>query len=117
MDGPAMVHQLEGSRSRAPHMPKQVAGGMSMAIGSLPHRSLTDAVALSRSATDIVTIPTLPRRSPAESMIAQALVGLAGVTVGQYGSIAVDPASIESGAPVRTDLDHDAFGGFRSFLA
>ncbi len=112
-----MVHQLEGSRSRAPHMPKHVAGGMSMAIGSLPHRSVTDAVALSRSATDIVTIPTLPRRSPAESMIAQALVGLAGVTVGQYGSIAVDPASIESGAAVRTDLAHDAFGGFRSFLA
>ncbi len=67
-----------------------------MAIGSLPHRSVADAIALSQTATDIVTIPTLPRRSPAESMIAQALVGISGVTVGQYGSIAVDSASIDT---------------------
>lgn len=100
-----------------PGMPSRVLGGMSMAIGSLPHRSLADAVALSLTATDIVTIPTLPRRSPAESMIAQALVGLSGVTVGQYGAIAVDATRIDPHSPVRTDLDHDAFGGFRSFLA
>lgn len=87
-----------------------------MAIGSLPHRSLTDAVAVALHATDIVTIPTLPRRSPAESMIAQALVGLPGVTVGQYGSIAVDATRIQSPQLVRTDLDHDAFVGFRAFL-
>ncbi|MSY76715.1 MAG: hypothetical protein F2659_05525, partial [Actinobacteria bacterium] len=69
-----------------------VQGGMSMAIGSLPHRSVAAAVALSMSSTDIVTIPSLPKRSPAESMIAQALVGLDGVTVGQYGSLAIDLA-------------------------
>lgn len=95
---------------------KRVQGGMSMAIGSLPHLSMSAAIALSRSATDIVTIPTLPKRSPAESMIAQALVGLRGVTVGQYGSIAVDVASIDPLSPVRTNLDHDAFASFRAFL-
>jgi hypothetical protein len=90
---------------------------MSMAVGSLPHRSIADAVVLSQIATDIVTIPSLPRRSPAECMIAQALVGISGVSVGQYGSIAIDTASVDTHGPVRTDLEHDAFGGFRGFLA
>jgi len=112
-----MVTNLDSRRpATPPHMTGRVLGGMSMAIGSLPHRSLADAITLSQLATDIVTIPSLPRRSPAESMIAQALVGMGGVSVGQYGSIALDAASIDTKVPVRTDLDHDAFGAFRSFL-
>jgi hypothetical protein len=99
-----------------PRMPLKVLGGMSMGIGSLPHLSLVDAITLSLSSTDIVTIPSLPKRSPAESMIAQALIGIDGVSVGQYGSIAVDPARVNVDSPVVTHLDHDAFGGFRSFL-
>lgn len=99
-----------------PRMPSRVLGGMSMGVGSLPHLSLVDAITLSVSSTDIVTIPTLPKRSPAESMIAQALIGIEGITVGQYGSIAVDVARINTHSAVRIDLDHDAFGGFRSFL-
>lgn len=63
------------------------------------------------------SIPTLPKRSPAEGMIPQALVGLAGITVGQYGSIAVDTNRFDPDAPVVTDLNHDAFGGWRAFLA
>ena len=113
-----MLSRLNSGRSMAPpHISSRVQGGMSMAIGSLPHRSLSDAIAVSLTATDIVTIPTLPRRSPAESMIAQALVGIPGVTVGQYGSIAVDAASVLATEAVRTDLDHDAFASFRSFLS
>ena len=50
-------------------------------------------------------------------MIPQALVGLAGITVGQYGSIAFDASSFDPEAPVVTDLHHDAFGGWRAFLA
>ena len=95
----------------------RVQGGMSMAIGSLPHRSVAAAVALSMSSTDIVTIPSLPKRSPAERMIAQALVGLDGVTVGQYGSLAIDLDRIDRLSPVHTDLEHDTFAGFRGFLA
>jgi methionine synthase II (cobalamin-independent) len=45
------------------------------------------------------------------------MVGIRGITVGQYGSIAVDVQRIDPMADVRTDLDHDAFGGFRAFLA
>ena len=66
---------------------------------------------------ELPAIPTLPKRSPAEGMIPQALVGLAGITVGQYGSIAFDAASFDPEAPVVTDLQHDAFGGWRAFLA
>ena len=110
------AHQNSRRVSTSPHMPGRVLGGMSMAIGSLPHRSIEDAVALSLVSTDILTIPSLPRRSPAESMIAQALVGISGVSVGQYGSIALDTASIDMQAPVCTDLKHDAYGGFRGFL-
>ncbi len=50
-------------------------------------------------------------------MIPQALVGLAGITVGQYGSIAFDATSFDPDAPVVTDLHHDAFGGWRAFIA
>lgn len=67
--------------------------------------------------TELPAIPTLPKRSPAESMIPQGLVGLAGITVGQYGSIAVDTERFDPGAPVVTDLQHDAFAGWRAFLA
>ena len=59
---------------------------------------------------------TMPRRSPAEGAIAQAMVGLDGITIGQYGSIAVDPLRVDPLAPVVTDLTHDAFTGFRTFL-
>src|SRR5262249_11827585 len=54
---------------------------------------------------------------PAEGMIAQAVIGIQGVAPGQYGSVLVDPAGLDREAPVRTDLDHDAFGGFRAFLS
>ncbi|CAN0425497.1 unnamed protein product, partial [Phaeothamnion confervicola] len=61
-------------------------------------------------------IPTLPKRSPAEAMIAQAAVGIQGFSVGPYGSIGVDVHHLDPMAPVVTDLQHDAFGGFRAFL-
>ena len=50
-------------------------------------------------------------------MIAQAVVGLNGVTLGQYGSIAVDVDALDPFGPVVTDLANDAFAGFRTFLA
>ena len=45
------------------------------------------------------------------------MVGMQGITVGQYGSIAFDANSFDPEAPVVTDLNHDAFGGWRAFLA
>ena len=91
--------------------------GACTGIGSLPHRSVHDAAAFALREYDVPAIPTLPRRSPAEGMIAQALVGIGGVTLGQYGSIAVDADHLDPAAPVATDLGHDAYGGLRAFLA
>ena len=65
---------------------------------------------------DVPAIPSLPRRCPAEGMIAQAVVGINGVTAGQYGSIAVDPAAVDPYAPVITDVATDSFSGLRRFL-
>jgi len=90
--------------------------GAATGIGSLPHRCAHDAVAFALRAYDVPAIPTLPRRSPAEGMIAQAVLGIEGVTLGQYGSIAVDVRRLDPCAPVATDLASDAFAGFRVFL-
>jgi hypothetical protein len=95
----------------------QLPSGVATGIGSLPHRDATAAAQFALTQSELPAIPTLPKRSPAESLIPQALVGLAGITVGQYGSIAVDVASFDAEAPVITDLEHDAFGGWRAFLA
>ena len=107
---------------RAAHVPAPpVLGdalrpGAATGIGSLPHRSVHDAATFALREYELPAIPTLPRRSPAEGMIAQALVGISGVTLGQYGSIAVDVDRLDPDAPVATDLGHDAYGGLRAFL-
>jgi methionine synthase II (cobalamin-independent) len=82
----------------------------------LPQRDAAEAARFSLATLGLPIIPTLPKRSPAEGMVAQALVGLSGVTVGQYGSIAIDVDAIDPEAPVVVDIGHDAFGGFRAFL-
>lgn len=95
----------------------QIANGATVGIGSLPHRDLEAAVDFALRATAVPTVPTLPKRSPAEGLVAQAMIGIDGITVGQYGAITVDPGRIDPDAPVTTDLSHDAYAGFRSFLA
>ena len=85
-------------------------------MGSLPHRDVDDAVSFTWSSHDIPTIFTLPRRSPAEGMIAQALVGIEGVSVGQYGGIGVDVAHLEVHPEITTDLANDAYASFAAFL-
>ncbi len=90
--------------------------GESMGVGSLPHRDVIVAAEFAWSATTIPTMPTLPRRSPAEAMIAQALVGIEGVTVGQYGGISVDVAMLKKDSVIVTDITDDAFVGYRAFL-
>lgn len=93
-------------------------GGTATGIGSLPHRDTNDAmVAASVAAPGITYIPTLPRLSPTEGMIAQAVIGIPGISVGQYGSMLIDPRGIDPDAPVSTDLSHGPFAGFRSYIA
>ncbi|MEY3690975.1 MAG: hypothetical protein RJB57_630 [Actinomycetota bacterium] len=90
--------------------------GASFAVGSLPHRDTTEAVEFAWSATGIPTVPSLPRRSPAEGMIAQALVGIEGVSLVHYGSISVDIDALDLAGDVTTDLGSDAYAGFAAFL-
>ena len=85
-------------------------------VGALPHRNAVDAAVFAFEAFDIPTIPSLPRRSPAEAPIAQALAGVPGVSTGQYGAVAVDVDRLDPAAPVATDLQWDHFVGFRTFL-
>jgi hypothetical protein len=49
-------------------------------------------------------------------MIAQALVGINGVTSGQYGSIAVDTSAVDVHAPVITDISSPHFESLRRFI-
>ena len=90
--------------------------GASFGVGSLPHRSVSQALDFVWKSTDIPTIPSLPRRSPAEGMIAQALVGIEGVSVGQYGGISVDVSALDVDHFITTDLSSDAYGAFAAFL-
>ena len=90
--------------------------GATFGIGSLPHRNMSEAIDFVWSSTDIPTIPSLPRRSPAEGMIAQALVGIEGVSVGQYGGISVDVSALDVDHFITTDLSSDAYGAFSAFL-
>jgi hypothetical protein len=90
--------------------------GSTTGIGSLPHRNARQAVEFAFDGYDVPAIPSLPRRSPAESSIAQALVGTPGVTLGQYGTVAIDLARLDPDAPVDTEIRRDNFVGFRTFL-
>lgn len=97
-------------------VPHGITGGVTTGIGGLPHRDAVEAAEFVLARMGIPAIPTLPRRSAAESYVAKAMVGMQGITVGQYGSLAVDAHRVDALAPVVTDLDDDAFVGFRTFL-
>lgn len=90
--------------------------GATTGIGSLPHLSAHQAAEFSWNAFDVPTIPSLPRRSPAESEIARALMGVEGVALGQYGSFVVDADLLDPHASVDTDVDSLQFTGFRTFV-
>lgn len=98
-------------------IPTGLTSGIATGIGGLPHRDADEAAEFVLRHMGLPAIPTLPRRSPAEGSIAQAMVGMQGITIGQYGSIAVDRHRVDALAPIVTDLTHDAFTGFRTFLA
>ncbi|HQV58510.1 MAG TPA: hypothetical protein PKV27_10890 [Ilumatobacteraceae bacterium] len=95
---------------------KWTPGGRTTGIGSLPHRSTKAAAAFAFAATSIPAIPTLPRRSPAEAMICQALVGVHGFDVGPYGSLAVNLSAVDPQAGIKSDLTDEAFRGTLAFL-
>lgn len=97
--------------------PSPFADGATAGIGSLPHRDPVAAAAFAIGEFDIATIPSLPQRSIAETMIAQAVSGIQGLSIDAVGSPIVDrPFERIASGSVVTDLDHDAFAGVRAFL-
>ncbi len=92
------------------------AFGATTGVGSLPHRDPRKAALAAFEQVTLPYVPSLPRRSPAEGLMAQAVFGLPGVSLGQYGSIALDVRRFEPDAEFNVNLASDAFGGLRAFL-
>src|SRR5262245_60824754 len=98
-------------------MTVHLTAGSATGIGSLPHRDARAAAdfVLERL-PDLPPIPSLPQRSPAESMLGQAIVGVRGVALDDTGALVVDARRVDPGSDVDVDLADDAFGGVRAFL-
>jgi hypothetical protein len=102
--------------TRPPEFLDVVPAAATIGIGSLPHRDVRAAAEFSFEAFDVLTLPSLPRRCPAEAPIAQALGGTPGVTLGQYGTVAIDVSRLDPEADVLTEFGSDRFAGFRTCL-
>lgn len=93
--------------------------GLATGIGSLPHVDPDDAVELVlRHHPRLPAMPSLPARSARESMLGQAADGVAGVTVADDGSLAVDETLLDPEAPLADPgFTSDAWGGLRAFVS
>src|SRR5262245_34472397 len=98
-------------------MRARIHAGLATGIGSLPHtdpRAAADFVL--EHLPDLPAVPTLPRRSVHEGMIAQAVVGVRGVTIADDGTLVVDHRRLDPKAQIIPDLGHPAFTGLQAFL-
>jgi len=93
------------------------ADGAVVGCGSLPHRDPAAAAAFGIAEFDIATIPTVPGRTMAESMLGQAASGLTGLAVTADGMLEIDDRNAPGADSANNSfLDIDAFAGFRAFL-
>jgi hypothetical protein len=91
--------------------------GTATAIGSLPHIDPSRAARFAlEQQPRLPAIPSLPRRSMAESILGQAAVGVRGVSINADGSLAVDIDQLDPSATSVTDINSDSFVGLRTFL-
>ncbi|MCD9623734.1 hypothetical protein [Rhabdothermincola salaria] len=91
--------------------------GLATGIGCLPHVDPGDAVEfVLRHTPTLPAAPSLPARSRRESMIARAATGVAGVTVGDDGSLDLDHRALDPEAPIAPGFDTDAYTSMRAFL-
>ena len=87
------------------------------AVGSLPHVDPAAAVALTLELLPTLpAAPQLPRRHPAEGMLAQAVDGMAGVSTTTDGRLAVDPAVFDPERPVESGFAGEGWIGLHAFL-
>lgn len=96
----------------------QLPSGLATAIGSVPHYDPGDAVDfVLRHTPRLPAAPTLPARSAREGMVAQAAVGVRGVTVDAEGGLMVDRERLDVTDPLESAcFDTDAYAGLRAFL-
>ena len=101
-------------------MASPFADGAVVGCGSLPHRDSAAAAAFAISEFGIATIPSLPGRSVAETMLGQATVTLPGLGIDSSGFVAVDdrnaPGVASGDVAGGALLDTDGFAGFSAFL-
>lgn len=91
--------------------------GLVTGIGCLPHYDPGEAVEfVLRHTPGLPAAPSLPARNRRESMVAQAAKGIAGVVVGDDGSLDLDHAALDPEAPLDPGFDTDAYTGLRAFL-
>jgi hypothetical protein len=102
--------EASGGRASVSHF----ADGLSMGIGSLPHVDADAAAAFAISEFDIATIPSLPQRSAQESILGQAVAGLADVRLDEGRRLELTGRTC--GASTDPPLDGDGFVGMRAFL-
>lgn len=109
---------VRGTESGWSTVAEALPPGVATSIGSLPHRDPQEAArfVLQRH-PELPAAPSLPHRSPAESMLAQAAWGLSGVVAGTDGVLALTGRPSEVGRsrePFRTD--DEPWVGLRVFL-
>ena len=91
--------------------------GTATSIGSLPHIDPHAAAEFVLEHHPVLpAIPSLPRRSPFESLVAQAAVGIPGVHIEADGSLQINTRRMDPVAPITTDLSDEAYGAMRGFL-
>lgn len=100
--------------------PVNLRAGTATGVGSLPHRQLDAAVAVSLAACpDLPFAPSLPELEPREHMISQGAFGMRGVDVAPDGTVTIT-GRLDADRPFdrgAEGVDGPAFGALRTFLA
>ncbi|MBV6509319.1 MAG: hypothetical protein JJLCMIEE_02388 [Acidimicrobiales bacterium] len=90
--------------------------GVDTAIGPLPHTDPVEAVEFTLAhQSRLPAVPILPRRTPRERRVAQAVVGVPGLDVADDGTLRVT-GPVDVPADLRVDFGDDAFRTLRAFL-
>jgi hypothetical protein len=101
-------------------VPSPFGDGALVGCGGLPHSDPEAAAAFGMSEFEIATIPSMPRRSVAETMLGQAVAGLTGLALDGDGMLEISSGHAPDVGPGDASatalLETDAFVGFRTFL-
>jgi hypothetical protein len=109
-----------GAGARGGNQLHALRSGLATACGSLPHTDVADATALLlETVGGLPAAPTLPRRHPAEGMLAQGAWGMTGVVVDDHGALVVDDPDLVGADDIgdgADDLPAEPFAATLGFL-